>query len=207
LYDRRSERRQSGRQQRQQQASSSYAAGYVRASDDVCQLEEGALLEITTMVRERLSAKLQRDFERADELLAQLMAKGVAISDERRCWRVDGGRFDVLSYHEEGNPGGETPGWIGKAIAARGEARKGRDFTRADAILAALEAEGIGVDDASRTWCYLAAPVDGYEAVPEKDSLAALMEEEEEEGEYEEEEEEEGEWGAAVEADEAAGGR
>jgi len=52
------------------------------------------------------------------------------------------------------------------AIAQRGEAKRTKDYEKADRILAQLELEGIGIDDLRRTWRYLPAPKTGYAPPP-----------------------------------------
>ena len=77
----------------------------------------------------------------------------MAISDDQRLWRADGEQFELQEYHDEGSPRTQNPPppWNPEAIARRGDARKARDFELADEILASLESEGIGLDDAQRT--------------------------------------------------------
>ena len=109
------------------------------------------------MFNRRLRAKHGRDFETADSMLDELRsAHGVAISDDQRLWRADGEQFELQDqeYHdEEGSPRTQNPPppWNPEAIARRGDARKARYFELADEILASLESEGIGLDDAQRT--------------------------------------------------------
>jgi len=166
----RMERRQYGKRERQWAAKSMKATAYVCCADDTstARLEAATVAEIQSKVDARLSAKLARRYDEADALLAELGQMGVALSDDRRMWRADGVRF-LNTYHEEGDPSGDTPDWIAAAIAKRGAAKAESDFATADAILARLEAEGIGVDDARRTWRYLPAPAAGYAPPPETD--------------------------------------
>ena len=169
----RSARRTQGKRERQSVTRSSKAERYRRAPSDRATLSASIVAEIEEMVDRRLRAKLGKDFEAADSLLGELRsAHGVAISDDQRLWRADGEQFELHEYHEEGSPQNPTPPWIAEAIARRGEARKARDFELADEILASLESEGIGLDDAQRTYRYLPPPPGGYKRPPMKDRLA-----------------------------------
>ena len=169
----RSARRMQGKRERQSVTRSSKAERYRRAPSDRATLSASIVAEIEEMVDRRLRAKLGKDFEAADSLLGELRsAHGVAISDDQRLWRADGEQFELHEYHEEGSPQNPTPPWIAEAIARRGEARKARDFELADEILASLESEGIGLDDAQRTYRYLPPPPGGYKRPPMRDRLA-----------------------------------
>ena len=165
------ERRLMGKRERQAGAQAGKATPYERASYDRAMLDETQVAEAQALIDERLRAKLDRKFDRADELLAEIVARGLTISDDQRLWRADGVRFDVLEYHEEGRAeggrvggwagggrAGETPKWIADAIRRRGEARLAKQYDLADEIMASLEAEGVGLDDARRTWRYLPLP-------------------------------------------------
>ena len=106
LYDRTSssvERRQMGKRERQAATRAAKAEPYVRSPADSSEgLAAAEVGEVQELVDERLQAKLSRDFERADELLATLKARGVTISDDRRLWRADGKRFPTHTYAELG---------------------------------------------------------------------------------------------------------
>jgi cysteinyl-tRNA synthetase len=169
----RSARRTQGKRERQSVTRSSKAEPYRRAPSDRATLSASTVAEIEEMVDRRLRAKLAKDFGSADALLGELRSMhGVAISDDQRLWRADGEQFELHEYHEEGSPTNPTPPWIAEAIARRGEARKARDFELADEILASLESEGIGLDDAQRTYRYLPPPPGGYKRPPMRDRLA-----------------------------------
>ena len=169
------ERRRAGKRERQAASAAGKAQPYTRDPSDGSRMGADEVAAAAAMVADRLRAKLAREFERADALLAALHARGVSVSDDRRMWRADGAPFSVYSYHEEGAPGDVTPRWIEEAILRRGEARLARNYEAADAILASLEAEGIGLDDARRTWRYLPPPPGGYVAPPRVDLVEQVL--------------------------------
>ena len=167
-YDYRSspeERRKYGKRERQERLKATKAVPYSRETSDADpdELTEAEIAEIQAMVDERLQAKLHRNFNTADDLLETLNERGVQVSDDLRRWRTDGKGF-LNTYLDE--DGSETPEWIATAIAQRGEAKRTKDYEKADRILAQLELEGIGIDDLRRTWRYLPAPKTGYAPPP-----------------------------------------
>jgi len=157
------ERKRFGKRERQARLKAQKAEPYTREQSDDEELDEEEVAKIQRLVDERLTAKLQRKFQIADDLLDDLEEMGVEVSDDARKWRADGEGF-LNIYFEEG--GGDTPDWLAKAIAERGRAKKAKDFETADKILLQLEGEGIGIDDLRRTWRYLPAPSGGYYAEP-----------------------------------------
>ena len=166
------DRRRYGKRERQSASRASVATAYTRSADDSDphELSASEVARIQSKVDARLDAKLGRRFDEADALKAELEEIEVVISDDRRQWRSDGQDF-LNIYYEDGDPFAETPAWIASAIERRGVAKRDKDFDTADTILAQLEAEGIGIDDARRTWRYLSAPADGYAPVPDDEGL------------------------------------
>ena len=118
------------------------------------------LQEIAELVARRLRAKLDRAFQEADTLLAELDELGVSVSDDRRMWRADGRGFLYL-YTQRGGGGGSRAGeptdWIDTAIAQRGEAKRQAAWDEADRIAKELLDSGVVLDDATRTWAYVDA--------------------------------------------------
>jgi hypothetical protein len=119
--------------------------------------------EIHKLIAERLRCKLNRDFQRADEIKEELVAKDVAIDDSSKMWRADGVRiyfaggrnkkFDY-SYAPDAGPSRATmtDDEVSKLLAERQECRYNRDFDGADSILTDLEDAGVQIDDANRMW-------------------------------------------------------
>ena len=142
---------------------------------------DAALVE--RLVRERTVARRRREYERADEILQELLEKhGVVLFDAHFSWRVVGEGFDG-AY-------GEGVGWserakrayarvghnylpadgvelqsipddqmahIHKLLSSRQEAKKARDYIQSDALLSVLvEKFGVIVDDRRRAWTFSA---------------------------------------------------
>jgi len=103
-------------------------------------------------LRQRLDAKLQKDFAAADDYLAQLARVGVAVNDGTKEWRADGLPF-VRGYRRVGAGGQRDAAEIDAMLLERSAARKARDYGTADAILDELALRfGVTVDDVEKTW-------------------------------------------------------
>jgi cysteinyl-tRNA synthetase len=154
------QRKRRARQTRQAATSRQLATAYTRSADDDAELTAEQLQEIAELVARRLRAKLDRAFQEADTLLAELDELGVSVSDDRRMWRADGRGFLYL-YTQRGGGGGSRAGeptdWIDIAIAQRGEAKRQAAWDEADRIAKELLDSGVVLDDATRTWAYVDA--------------------------------------------------
>ena len=133
---------------------------YERVDGDEAELSEEQLQEIHAILSERLTAKLERNFERADELLEKLGAIGVQVNDGRKAWRADGGGFEARPYVRAGGGGEVDAEFVAAALAERAAARKVRDYARADALALQLAQRGIHIDDVHRTWEVMGAGSD-----------------------------------------------
>ena len=64
--------------------------------------------EIHGLIAERLQAKLIRDFDNADRIMAELREAGVNIDDRGKQWRADGAGFPMRDRDGGGGGGGEN---------------------------------------------------------------------------------------------------
>ena len=153
-----SQRRAPAQRGRQQRPVRQAAAPYSRASDCSAALGSDEIAEIAGVVETRLAAKLRKDFGAADALLAELEARGVAVSDDARSWRADGRSF-VYRYTQE--PGAHRCDAAAAAaeaealIGTRGQAKQARDYGLADAHLDDLLDLGVVIDDTRRCWRFV----------------------------------------------------
>lgn len=121
-------------------------------SDDIAQIEE--------LLNERMEAKKARAFQDADAIQAELRANfNVEINDKTREWSV-GGNFGV-QRRESGGPyvmasvsaSTDDVDQIQSLVNEREEARKERDFDRADDIKDDLrDSYDVIIDDKLRQW-------------------------------------------------------
>ena len=138
---------------------------YTRSEDDETAKDDDdeALEGINTMIRERFEAKLARDFDEADALLAQLYdTYGVSVNDGSKQWRADGRSFE-RRYKRIGEPAaGVDEAAVEALISERTAVRKERNYRRADQILAELlEVHGVVIVDSAYTWRYVGGGHDG----------------------------------------------
>jgi cysteinyl-tRNA synthetase len=119
--------------------------------------------EIYELIAERLECKLNRDFERANEIKKDLMEKEVALDDINRMWRADGvrifvgkGRNNKLDYNHAPDAGPSqatmTDEEVAKLLAELQECRYNRDFDQADRIRDDLLEAGVQIDYKNRLW-------------------------------------------------------
>ena len=140
---------------------------YEQAADDARQLDGVALAQVNGLLRDRLEAKLARDFGEADALLAQLEAEhGVTVNDGAKRWRADGASFARRYARARGVADSGVDevdvAAVEELIAARVAARKERDYRRADGILAELlDDHGVALNDSAFTWRYVGGTHDG----------------------------------------------
>jgi len=132
------------------------------------QLSETA---IHSKVAERLSAKMNRDFDTADRVQLELAEDGVFVNDRTKEWRADGVRFidpsegrrapsDRNRPYTESRYSQSLPenakvslARIGELVEERTQCKKNRRFTEADSIRDALEkSHDVVIDDRVREW-------------------------------------------------------
>lgn len=136
---------------------------YSRSKGDEGDMDGATLLQVNTLLKRRLTAKMERDFETADQLLDELKASfRVQVNDGYKEWRSDGQPF--LRYHKR--VGRMDAGVDEKAVMAliteRQEARKVRDYPTADDILnQLLDKHGVVLDDAAWSWRVVGGSHDG----------------------------------------------
>ena len=127
------------------------------------------------MLRERRDARKERNFHKADELLATLLeVHGVAVADSELEWwfvgdgghagsgydgqgGADAGRDGHDYYREMGDDAPIAPDVLARAhalLAQRLAMKKSRRFEEADRLQDELWKLGVGVDDKERTWYY-----------------------------------------------------
>jgi len=115
---------------------------------------------IQDMVEQRDVARSNRDYHTADEILDNLMAKGIVVDDKQRCWSV--GRIDDQSrpftviFQRRGDIGDLTPEdeeKITSMLQKRDEHKRNRKFKSADRIRDQLiETYNVKVDDRAKEW-------------------------------------------------------
>jgi len=123
---------------------------------------------IHRMVAERLMAKMNRDFVRADKVQLELAEEGIFVNDKTKEWRADGVRFIaerrppsdrnrpyVQSRHSQSLPENSkfTLEQIEQLVASRWQCKQDRKFNKADTIRDALEQNhDVVIDDRIREW-------------------------------------------------------
>ncbi|GMH65618.1 hypothetical protein TL16_g04244 [Triparma laevis f. inornata] len=129
---------------------------YERAPDDAAELSDDFVAEVNDLIRQRLEAKLKRNFQEADSIQNQLEADfKVVVHDGRKQWRGDDGDFN--KYQRQGNVTDDEPEDLAQTVttmlAERTEAKMVRDYDVADRIKDELrEKFNVMVDDKKKTW-------------------------------------------------------
>lgn len=107
--------------------------------------------DILMLVAQRESHRQARNFSESDTIRDQLRAMGVELYDKEKEWRCSDGRRGKLF-----TAGAENCMWsdedIQDKVFQREEARKGKDWARADAIRDELRNTGVEVDDKDAVW-------------------------------------------------------
>ena len=141
---------------RRERVVNAFGHDYSRHPEDKAWIEPHVMTDVNKLLWQRLDAKLERDFPRADELLAELGQLGVAVNDGSKEWRADGKAFKRQWRRVGGGRDGGIEldvAEIDAMLAERDDARKARDYEIADDIFEALYDEfGVMVDDKTRTW-------------------------------------------------------
>ncbi|KAH8063482.1 hypothetical protein JL722_2653 [Aureococcus anophagefferens] len=135
---------------------------YLRDDDGSCAVDLDA---VNGLLAERLDAKRDRNFPRADELRDELMrTHGVRVWDRERTWSAQPKNSfrrreprplpEAHDYSRGGDlsaPVDETA--VDALLLARMHAKMGRDFGRADALREELSRDhGVRVHDGTKTW-------------------------------------------------------
>ena len=105
-----------------------------------------------SLLAERLAAKFARDFERADALLARIEDMGVRVHEQQKLWRADGGDFYPAKYTLVGDAGATDVSEVERLLNERLDAKRARDYNRADLAHQRLTAMSVQLDDRRRTW-------------------------------------------------------
>lgn len=142
--------------------------GYTRQDDGTVPVAPADQVTLDALLLERLVAKKQRDFEKADRLRDALKEAGVFVQDHENTYRVVDRSKTKLSQREpEAMPThhGYTRMDDGVVPVAPGDqitldalllerliAKKQRDFTRADQLRDTLKAAGVHCDDKGNTY-------------------------------------------------------
>ena len=122
-----------------------------------------SLKTVDDILANRLEAKLQAQFDRADAFLMELGALGVSVCDETKQWRADGVPFEsalvaAAEYQRVAGDGDDNLSELDEAailslLAGRLAAKRRRDFSTADDIAASLRRDhSVIVDDQRRAW-------------------------------------------------------
>ena len=144
--------------------------GYTRQDDGSVPVAPADQVTLDALLLERLIAKKQRDFEKADRLRDALREAGVFVQDHETTFRVVDRSQPKLSQQQrepEAMPThhGYTRVDDGMVPVAPGDqitldalllerliAKKQRDFTRADQLRETLKAAGVHCDDKGNTY-------------------------------------------------------
>ena len=127
---------------------------YTRHPEDHETLDEDKLGFINELLRLRLDAKLVRDFDVADDLLVQLQTEhGVTVNDGCKQWRADGKSFE-RRYTRDASCGAHVDeDAVSQLLEERAEARKNRNYPKADAIMKDLyEVHRVIINDDEKRW-------------------------------------------------------
>jgi cysteinyl-tRNA synthetase len=130
--------------------------GHDYSRDEGCKgsVDDMMLRRVNELLKERLEAKFDRDFQRADNLLDQLARDfGVSVNDGSKQWRADGRSFE-RTYKRVGRAEESVDvARVEGLIRERQKARKERDYRSADFILdELLESHGVVLDDQAWSW-------------------------------------------------------
>mmetsp|Transcript_2214 Transcript_2214/g.3290 ORF Transcript_2214/g.3290 Transcript_2214/m.3290 type:complete len:394 (-) Transcript_2214:28-1209(-) len=117
--------------------------------------------EILQLIRDRNKARRSRNFQKADNILADLNRENVHLNDSKKLWRADGEIFDIKGYSdmEYSKDSSSRPisqreeEYVNQRLRERSKAKLRRDFDTADDILDELQfLKSILVDDTNLTW-------------------------------------------------------
>ena len=129
-----------------------YGHDYTRHDDDATSLAGDELAQVNVLLARRLEAKLSKDYDAADGVLAELGRLGVTVNDGTYQWRADGQPFIHRYKRIGGGGGGVDDGRVETLLADRADARRERNYRLADGIRDELFEMGVEMDDKQRTW-------------------------------------------------------
>jgi hypothetical protein len=114
---------------------------------------------VNQKLRERSRAKLDRDFDTADDILDELrFIKNVVVDDDSLTWKVTEPIKTEYTYggRRLNNVPNEELQKIEQLIKERSEAKSRKDFEVSDDILDELKViHGVRVDDSKKAWFFL----------------------------------------------------
>ncbi|GMI31700.1 hypothetical protein TeGR_g14162 [Tetraparma gracilis] len=116
--------------------------------------DEAFIAGVEALVAERAECKMDRNYDRADAIVAQLSEEfGVSLNDRMRTWAVGS---NPLVY---GRTGGAEPGEhdsfvdeVTALVLERSTAKAARDYDTADGIRDQLRGMGVSVNDKTLMW-------------------------------------------------------
>jgi len=129
--------------------------------------------ELADLLSKREAARMARDYALSDSIRAQLDTRGVQVTDARKgddapgTWTTLDGRKGVTTGPDyfvvppaaapeaAGPPAGDgsiSNEELKNLLTQRAAARAAKDYASADSIRSALEARGVHITDASRSW-------------------------------------------------------
>lgn len=130
---------------------------YTLAGDAGPSISPLAEVEIHRLMAERLECKLNRNFDRADQIQEELFQAAVLVTDGRKQWRADGKSFEGFntrkyqeSEYSSGSPDTEE---IEALVHQRANAKSERAYKQADAIREELRDRfDVQLDDRLQQW-------------------------------------------------------
>lgn len=132
---------------------------YVLAGDNSENVSNLSEEEIHRLLAERITCKLNRDYEGADKIQAELIQEGVFIDEKKRQFRTDGRSFRQFAPREytisplSNPPDDELMAEIESLIKTRALLRSEAMFQRSDAIRDdLLDRFGVQLNDKSLEW-------------------------------------------------------
>lgn len=138
--------------------------GYIESQSSVNNYPDDVVAIIEKRIDDRNAAKKNRDFETADSIREELLAKyDVTINDKLKLWSA-GGYFEelggkmrtprgVYTRRGGGDLSEEDVKYVEDMLTQRYNAKKNRDFETADSIRDVLQANfNISIDDKESVW-------------------------------------------------------
>ena len=158
-----SKRRTQEREQRAQQRASKPRkaavrkdAPFERSAACTASLSDEEQAQISSLVAQRLEAKLAKRYAEADALLAQLAQLRVCVADEAHEWRADGLTFAAPYTQESGGAVADADtAEVESLLRARALAKVTRDYASADLLLDRLLDLGAVVEDSRHVWRFV----------------------------------------------------
>jgi len=122
-------------------------------------------IDILRLVAQRESARQVQRFAEADAIREELRSMGVELYDKEKEWRSRDGRRGPLFT---AGPGEclLSDMEIQERINEREDARKTKDFARADEVRDQLRAQGVELDDKAKVWRTAIGRTGNYNGTP-----------------------------------------